>query len=966
MLHAIDQAVPDDKDSDAAQAIKHDLLETPAAILNARKDIKELRGRGRRLFFENKGRSVRAGGRRKDRLLRRGLDSGYIATQAATNMMPGEYRDEDSGTRGIRTMVAEGAKLIKVIATAEKKPKKSKMRFMEDEQRLVHENTPEASRLEHEAPDADNDVLRHEEADAPDGGSSLEHEDSGGTLRHEDSDAAETPDGNPDATSTCDCGTERTGNPGSRPDADNIGYQSPRNQDFECNTEQDSSNFHINDTRTETRTDTNTGTSTGNPQVADSGESYEKSKSDIKCENKLDHNIEKYTARAEKLQKQIEKAEAKIPKEKVKTSKLVHDPETGKTKRKISFSDENVGMADAKWNQGQNRTLSANAGQYVTGHASSFVHGKISETENLTGNTGVKAAHTGEKMLERGYSAGKKIHQYVRNAPYRRLNHLKAKEVQNKGKLAYQKLLKEKPELRKKPISRLLQRRRIKKEYAKAFRAAQSGAGAAKTGAFGKMGAALGIGAAAVSGDMKALAKMGAQLGLRVAFKKAAMAFAKAAIPVLLKIGAFVLIIAAILMLFTMCVSLIGTATGQALDAISYQADMDDITKYSVYMTQLEVELKEEIMEAAEDLDGLHEFRFVLTSPSGNVEVIFEGTLVTPGLGHPYFILPVYSPLDFDPIILLEFLTDITHNPFEIMAYLTAMYGNFEGYDIKAILREVFETAFTLSITDGYEVRSAYVEAWYFELQDLGGYEDFGSFEDFGGYDDDDNWVSDMQWVSDWQWVSNWQYVRVPPYMEIMYYNWYYREVALTVNMTVSEVIQSRLSGNPDVLEHYEYLMKSLGLRQFVGSPFKDNWLGNVTSIFGYRFHPVTLTREMHTGIDIGKPEGTPISGGVSNAVVITAGDMGGYGLTVIIEYIDSETGKGVRVLYAHMATIDVLVGDVLEMGQVIGTVGQTGVATGPHLHLEISITEDSGGTWRLLNPIFFAEPYQSGDGGDD
>jgi len=82
------------------------------------------------------------------------------------------------------------------------------------------------------------------------------------------------------------------------------------------------------------------------------------------------------------------------------------------------------------------------------------------------------------------------------------------------------------------------------------------------------------------------------------------------------------------------------------------------------------------------------------------------------------------------------------------------------------------------------------------------------------------------------------------------------------------------------------------------------------------------------------------------------------YGLTVIIEHVDMETGLGVRVLYAHMDTIDVNVGDIVALRDVIGTVGQTGAATGAHLHLEISVSENSGATWRRINPIFFLEPF--------
>ena len=894
VLHKIDQIIPIDNENDMVQAIKHDVLETPVAIINARKDVKDMRNRGRRSLFERKD---KAGGKKKDRFFRRRLDDSYIATQAATNMMPDAVQDEDSGTKGVRAMVQESAKIVKIFATAESKPKDTKIRHIEDEQRLTHENTSEAS------------LLTHKE------------EDTVAVLLHGDS------------------GNKQDTNKDNRKD---------NKKDNASNKTESKAQQSASDSNSSTNQDYEHDTS--NPSNIDS--SQLQSKKDIKTENKLDRNILKYTTRAEKLETKIKKAEAKIPKQKVKTIKLEHG--NGKPKRHISFTDEKIDKADAKWNQGQSMTVSANAGRYVTEHTSAFIHDKVSETENLTGNTGIKAAHEGEKVLAKGYSTIKGARRYVRNAPYRRLQHLKAKEVKNKGRLAYQKLLKDKPELRKNTIARLFQKRRIKREYAQAFRAAKAG-GSAKMGAVGTFGMAAGFGAAAVTGDGKGMAKMGAQLGLRIAFKKKALLLVKAAAPVLLKLGLALLVLGAILLLFTMCASLFGVATGYAIESVSYTADMDDITEYSVYMTQLEVELKEEIIEAATDLEGLHEFRFVLNSPSGGMDVIFEGTLISPGLGHPYFVLPVYAPPDFDPLLLLQFLNDITHNPFEVMAYLTAAYGDFTGYDIRAILREVFETAFQLEIIEDYEIRYAYVEAWYYELRDLGGYQDFGWYEDMGWWEDD-VWISDWVWVSYTVWVSNWQNVRVPPYEERLYYNWYYREVVLNVNGTISEVIHERMTENQQ--EHHAYLMETLGLRQFVGSPFANNWIPNVTSHFGYRFHPITLTREMHTGLDIGKPEGTPILSGAPG-IVVFAGDRGGYGNTVIIEYIDEERGIGVRILYAHMANIGVAVGDVLEVGTTIGTVGQTGVATGPHLHIEVQINEN-GGAWRYINPLFFIEPYPS------
>ena len=806
-------------------------------------------------------------GKKKDRFARRALDKGFVLTQAAAHLMPDEQQDENSGTAGIRKMISEGAKIARVIATAEKKP--SKLQHEEDGEFLTDGNTPENNSLE----SAGENVLR---IDRPTGEDAHES-----NLLEE---------------------------------AKNIGNE-----------------------RNTTKNDSmiSNGGDTGNSAI--SGVSRPKSKKEAKIENGIDHKIDKYTAEAEKLEKKIEKAEKKIPKKKIKKIRLAHG-EHGRTKRQISFADEKIEKADAKWNREQSRTLSANAGRYAAGNASAFVHGKISESENLAGNTGLKAAHTAQKGLAKTCAAARGVHRHIKNAPYRSLQHLKAREARNRGKLAYQQLLKDNPELRGKSVSRMFQKRRIKKEYAKAFRAAQSGD--SKMSAFGTLGAAVGIGAAAASGNGKAFAKA----GVDIAFRKSGRVLARAAAPILLKIGLLLLIFASILLLFAMCVSLFNSSAGHVLEAISYTADADDITGASVHMTQLEVELKESIVEAASDLGGLHEFRLVISKPGGGgADMAFEGTLVAPGRGHPYYEAPVYDPPDFDPLALLPYLSAICHDPFEVMAYLTALCGDFKGHDIEDILREIFDAAFSLEITESIEVRTAAVEAWHYETQDLGG------MQDLGGY-------VDGAWVPDWQWVSDWQEVRVGPFEEDMEYEWHCREVALTINSTIGDVLLGRMDDEQQ--EQYILIMESLGLRQFVGSPFGDNWLGSVSSIYGYRFHPTTLEREMHAGIDIARPEGTPVMCGAQGTVAF-AGDKGSYGNTVIVEYIDAESGLGVRLLYAHLAAVDVSTGDSPAAGDVIGTVGQTGTATGPHLHMEISIKEN-GGEWRTIDPIFFTEPYPS------
>ena len=109
---------------------------------------------------------------------------------------------------------------------------------------------------------------------------------------------------------------------------------------------------------------------------------------------------------------------------------------------------------------------------------------------------------------------------------------------------------------------------------------------------------------------------------------------------------------------------------------------------------------------------------------------------------------------------------------------------------------------------------------------------------------------------------------------------------------------------------------------------------GTITSQFGYRTDPISGETSYHSGTDIAAPDGSPILAAAGGTVTIAnALDSwgGGYGYYVRIDH-----GNGLETLYAHCSTICVMTGQQVQAGQVIGYVGQTGRATGNHLHFEV------------------------------
>lgn len=109
---------------------------------------------------------------------------------------------------------------------------------------------------------------------------------------------------------------------------------------------------------------------------------------------------------------------------------------------------------------------------------------------------------------------------------------------------------------------------------------------------------------------------------------------------------------------------------------------------------------------------------------------------------------------------------------------------------------------------------------------------------------------------------------------------------------------------------------------------------GPITSPFGSRVHPIFKRTIFHTGVDLGMPMGAKVKASNSGKVIYV-GWYGGYGKVVIIDH-GKVNGVPVTSLYAHLSSYSVSNGSSVYKGQIIGNVGATGYATGPHLHFEM------------------------------
>jgi murein DD-endopeptidase MepM/ murein hydrolase activator NlpD len=128
--------------------------------------------------------------------------------------------------------------------------------------------------------------------------------------------------------------------------------------------------------------------------------------------------------------------------------------------------------------------------------------------------------------------------------------------------------------------------------------------------------------------------------------------------------------------------------------------------------------------------------------------------------------------------------------------------------------------------------------------------------------------------------------------------------------------------------------------------PLRKPVVGDIdeSSPFGIRTDPFVHEAAMHTGIDFRGDTGDPIRATAAGTVTI-AGPSGGYGKMVEIDH-----GHGLATRYGHLSEIDVMVGDTVRAGAIVGKLGSTGRSTGPHLHYEVRVKGEAVDPQKFLD----------------
>ena len=125
--------------------------------------------------------------------------------------------------------------------------------------------------------------------------------------------------------------------------------------------------------------------------------------------------------------------------------------------------------------------------------------------------------------------------------------------------------------------------------------------------------------------------------------------------------------------------------------------------------------------------------------------------------------------------------------------------------------------------------------------------------------------------------------------------------------------------------------------------PISDTYKRRISSFYGFRIHPIYKRKIFHDGLDFSAPTGTEVYAAGDGVVESASRSSYGYGNKIVIDH-----GYGYKTVYAHLHNFKIRRGQKVERGQLIGTVGNSGLSTSPHLHYEVLRND------RKVNPIYY------------
>ncbi len=161
------------------------------------------------------------------------------------------------------------------------------------------------------------------------------------------------------------------------------------------------------------------------------------------------------------------------------------------------------------------------------------------------------------------------------------------------------------------------------------------------------------------------------------------------------------------------------------------------------------------------------------------------------------------------------------------------------------------------------------------------------------------------------------------------------------------ELLKSRIEDPAKQNQMDSFYLSGNG-QQVYGPVMDVDWRNKISSNFGWRIHPITGVRTFHDGVDIAVPTGTALYSAVEGTVTVSKySDSAGNMITV-------RKDSGWEITFMHMDSRAISVGDKVEQGQYVGTSGNTGNSTGPHLHIQVHDPEGNE-----INPVFII-PYST------